>query len=140
VKPIIVTSVTILSFLQETIKEFITDSNTAKKNAKTLSTIKPYATLERYILEYQLVKNEVLTFENFNKKKYWDFWDFQDDLLSGAKLFPEMAGFKKRTIQEYGFSVNGIFKYQKTLVSIIKKARTAKINVVIDIDDINLKK
>jgi integrase len=137
-KPIIITSVTILSFLQETIKEFIKDSNTAKKNAKTLNTIKPYSTLERYILEFQLVKNEVLTFQNFDKVKYWDFWDFQDDLLSGIKPFPKMEGFKKRTIQEYGFSVNGIIKYQKTLVSIIKKARTAKINVAIDIDDVNL--
>ncbi len=116
---------TILEYLLKQLDNYRIEDNTKKS----------YVTLSKYIIKYQTVKGIVLTFDNFNKEMYFDFWNVQDDILSGLITIPKVEGERKQKIKPNGFLKNGISKYQKCFKKILGDAEKDKIKISIDLND-----
>jgi integrase len=131
-------TVTIKTYLANKIKEIEKDVDSGKRSALKDSSIKPYVTLLNYIKKYELAKNIILTFENFNEVMYWDFWEVQDSILNGSIVIPRIEGVPVQRIKPNGFLVNGIVKYQKTFMRVLRMALDDKLDININILDKNL--
>lgn len=131
-------TVTIKAYLADKIKEFEKDVDSGKRNALKGNSIKPYVTLLNYIKKYEQVKNIILTFENFDQVMYWDFWNVQDSILNGSIVIPKIEGESKQKIQPNGFLINGIVKYQKTFMRVLRMALEDKHEIKINVVDKNL--
>lgn len=129
---------TILNYLNKKIEYFENLKNSGRKDEISENTIKPYRTLAYYIERYELHKNSKLTFQNLNETTYWDFWDFQDEVLKGNIKLPKIAGRKSGTISKNGFLLSSIRKYQKTLFRILKMAQAENIKVELNTSNSNL--
>lgn len=126
---------TIQEFLDKKITDFKENVGSSEKGKKEPNTIKSYITLSKYIQKYQTAKNTTLTFDNFDKAKYKDFWIVQDKILQGLITLPKLEGDRKQQIKANGFLVNGIIKYQKTFKAVLALAVKEKINIAIDLTD-----
>jgi hypothetical protein len=116
---------TILEYLLNQLNNFRIDDNSKKS----------YVTLSKYIVKYQTVKDIVLTFDNFDKEMYIDFWNVQDDILSGLITIPKVEGERKQNIKPNGFLKSAISKYQKCFKRILNDAQKEKIKILIDLND-----
>lgn len=134
----LIVTVTIKKYLENKIKEIKKDIGSAKRSALEEGSVKPYTTLLNYIKKFELAKNIVLTFENFDEAMYWTFWDVQDSILNGNIVLPKIEDVPTQRIKPNGFLVNGLVKYQKTFMRILRMAISDKINVNINILDKNL--
>lgn len=127
--------VKVLDFLLEKITEFQNKVGSAEKDRIEPNTIKSYVTLSKYIVKYQTFRNTVLTFDNFDKKMYKDFWIVQDEILRGLITIPKVEGDRTQQIKVNGFLVNGIIKYQKTFKRVLALAVKENIKIAIDLTD-----
>lgn len=131
-------TVTIKTYLASKIKEFEKDVDSGKRNSLKEGSIKPYVTLLNYVKKYEVAKNMILTFENFDEVMYWDFWDVQDSILNGSIVVPKIEGVLEQRIKPNGFLVNGIVKYQKTFMRVLRMAIDDKLEIKINLLDKNL--
>lgn len=129
---------TILTYLNEKIQKDTENSNKSKKNSKKLNTIKTSQTIAHLIEKYQIATDEVLIFERFDEKKYWEFWDVLDDILRGKIEVKNPNQPKKQRKSEYGYIVSTLRKYQKDLIKTLKEARKDGYKTPLDVFDSNL--
>ncbi len=129
---------TLYSYLSEKIAELEKLKGSGRKTEIVEDSIKIYRTLLTYLIQYQQVTKTELMFENFDDKKYWNFWDVLDDLAKGTIKIPESILKKKRQIKPTGFLKSSIRKYQKTLICILKSASKEKHEIKLDFLDTNL--
>lgn len=134
----VIKKVKVLDFLLEKITEFQNKIGSAEKDRIEPNTIKSYVTLSKYIAKYQTVRKLELTFDNFDKKMYKDFWIVQDEILRGLITISKVDGDRKQQIKANGFLVNGIIKYQKTFGKLLRLAVKENIKIAIDLNDITL--
>jgi hypothetical protein len=128
----------VLDFMYDKIAKEKENSGKSMKKSKRLNSIKPYTTVSHLIENYQIATNEILTFEEFNQKKYWHFWDVLDDILKDEiKVFNPNQSRKQRK-QDYGYLVVTIRKYQKVLLSTLKEAIKEGFVIPLDVYDSNL--
>lgn len=128
----------ILDYMYDKIAKEKENSGKSMKKSKRLNSIKPYTTVSHLIENYQIATNEILTFEEFNQKKYWHFWDVLDDILKDEiKVFNPNQSRKQRK-QDYGYLVVTIRKYQKVLLSTLKEAIKEGFVIPLDVYDSNL--
>ena len=113
---------TILTYLIDKINEFENLKDSGRKNEISENSIKVYRTLKNYILLYEKIKNTKLTFQKFDEKCYWEFWDINDEVLRGKIKVPDGVLGRKKTLTKYGFLKTSIMKYQKSLIYILKLA------------------
>lgn len=131
----------ILAYLYAKIKKSIDESGMSKRNSLSLNTIKTYRSVSHLIENYQIAKNEVLTFENFDEKKYWEFWNVMDDILKDKIKIKNPNQLKRQRKKEHGYLVNTLRKYQSTLIRTLKDAKEDKelnFEFSLDIHDKNL--
>lgn len=112
--------------------------DSGRKNEISENSIKVYRTLKNYILLYEKIKNTKLTFQKFDEKCYWEFWDINDNVLKGKIKVPEGVLGRKKTLTKYGFLKTSIMKYQKSLIYILKLAKKEGVKVALDISNVNL--
>ena len=129
---------TILTYLIDKINEFENLKDSGRKNEISENSIKVYRTLKNYILLYEKIKNTKLTFQKFDEKCYWEFWDINDEVLRGKIKVPDGVLGRKKTLTKYGFLKTSIMKYQKSLIYILKLAKKEGIKVALDISNENL--
>jgi hypothetical protein len=129
---------TILTYITDKIIEFEKLKDSGRKDEISENSIKVYRTLKNYISLYEKIKKAKLTFQNFDEKKYWEFWDINDDILKGKIKIPDGVIGRKRTLTIYGFLKTSIMKYQKSLIYILKLAKKEGIKVALDISNANL--
>ena len=128
---------TILDYLYKKIDNSEQDSGKSKKDSLKENTIKVYRTVSHLIENYQLAKNEILTFNNFDKTKYWEFWDVLDEILKGNISVENPNQPKKQRKQKHGYLVSTLRKYQVSLIRTLKDAKN-DVEMVIDVYDKNL--
>jgi len=112
----------ILDYLHEKITKSKVESNRGKRDSLNANTIKTYKSVSHLIENYQIVKKEFLTFENFSKSKYWEFWDVMDDILKDKIKVDNPNQLKAQRKQPYGYLVTTIRKYQGALIRTLKDA------------------
>ncbi len=128
----------ILDYMYDKIAKDKVNSGKSMKKSKRLNTIKPYTTVSHLIENYQIATNEKLTFEEFNEKKYWHFWDVLDDILKDKIKVVNPNQNRKQRKQDYGYLVVSIRKYQKVLLTTLKEAVKEGFKVPLDVHDSNL--
>lgn len=128
----------ILDYMYDKIAKEIENSGKSMKKSKRLNTIKPYTTVSHLIENYQIATNEKLTFEEFNEKKYWHFWDVLDDILKDKIKVVNPNQKRKQRKQDYGYLVVTIRKYQKVLLTTLKEAVKDGFKIPLDVHDSNL--
>lgn len=129
---------TILEYLYHKIGNDKKDTNRSMKSSIEKDTIKTYVTVSHLIENYQIATKEELTFQNFDKIKYWKLWDILDDIFADKiKLFNPKQPRKQRK-NPSGYTVTAIRKYQKTLLKVLKDASKDGISLLLDVHDENL--
>jgi hypothetical protein len=128
----------ILDYMYDKIAKEKENSGKSMKKSKRLNSIKPYTTVSHLIENYQIATNEILTFEEFNQKKYWHFWDVLDDILKDEIKVFNPNQIRKQRKQDYGYLVVTIRKYQKVLLSTLKEAIKEGFVIPLDVYDSNL--
>lgn len=129
---------TILTYIYSKIQKDTENSNKSKKNSIRESSIKVYKTVSHLIENYQIATNEALIFEQFDEKKYWDFWDILDDILKDKIKVENPNQPKKQRKSEHGYLVSTLRKYQKAFITTLKEARKDGYITSLDIFDTNL--
>lgn len=129
---------TILAYLNDKICLFESLKGSGRKDEIDENSIKVYRTLKVYLERYELVKQIQLTFENFDELIYWDFWNVQDEILRGKISIPKKVGERKIAVQENGFLMSSINKYQKTLMRLLRLAIADGISVNLNVNNTNL--
>jgi hypothetical protein len=129
---------TILAYLNDKISLFESLKGSGRKDEIDENSIKVYRTLKAYLERYKLVKQIQLTFENFDESTYWDFWNVQDEILRGKISIPKKVGERKIAVQENGFLMSSINKYQKTLMRLLRLAIADGISVNLNVNNTNL--
>ncbi|TGD57328.1 site-specific integrase [Flavobacterium humi] len=129
---------TILAYLNDKISLFESLKGSGRKDEIDENSIKVYRTLKVYLERYELVKQIQLTFENFDESTYWEFWNIQDEILRGKISIPKKVGERKIAVQENGFLMSSINKYQKTLMRLLRLAIVDGINVNLNVNNTNL--
>ena len=129
---------TILNYLNKKIEYFESIKGSSRKDEISENSIKPYRTLAHYIERYELYANSKLTFQNLDEKLYWEFWNFQDEVLKGNIKLPKKEGKKSGTISQNGFMISSIRKYQKTLFRCLKMAQKEGIIISLNINNSDL--
>ncbi|MBY8963860.1 phage integrase SAM-like domain-containing protein [Flavobacterium sp. D11R37] len=130
--------VELYKYLSKKIELYESLKGSGQRNEISEGRIKTFRTLLYYVDRYQKYFNNIIFFENLDEKLYREFWEFQDDVFCGKIVVPSIEGKRKQVTNQYGFSVNGIIKYQKVLVYICKQAVKDKIEVALDVTDTNL--
>lgn len=128
----------ILDYLYEKINKGEKDSTLNKRNSLSLNTIKTYKTVSHLIENYQIATKEILTFENFDKDKYWNFWDILNDILNDEIKISNPNQPRKQIKQDYGYLVSTVRKYQSTLIRTMKDALEDNIVMTLNVFDKNL--
>ena len=131
-------NITIHQYLEKMISNFESLIGSAKRNELSIGRIRTFKTLLYYIEKYESYFQTKLFFETLTEKTYWEFWDFQDDILSGVKTIKNPSEKRKQQIKKNGFSINGINKYQKALILTCKNAKADLIDVALNLLDKNL--
>jgi hypothetical protein len=129
---------TILAYLNDKISLFESLKGSGRKDEIDENSIKVYRTLKVYLERYEYVKQNQLTFENFDESTYWDFWNVQDEILRGKISIPKKVGERKVAVQENGFLMSSINKYQKTLMRLLRLAIVDGISVNLNVNNTNL--
>jgi hypothetical protein len=137
-KKITVKDKTLLDFLYSLIDGRIADSDLGKRNSITLNTIKTYKTLSHLVENYQIATKEILTFKNFDKLKYWRFWEVQDEILKDKIKVVNPKQPRKQRKQSYGYLVTTLRKYQSALVKVFKEADEDNLEMALNVYDKNL--
>ena len=137
-KKVVVSDKTILDYFQARIDKRIADSGLGKRDSINSNTIKTYKTVMRLIENYQIVTDAVLTLKNFNKDKYWEFWEVQDEILKDNIKVDNPNQPRKQRKQSYGYLVSTLRKYQVTLVKVLKYAYDDGLEMVLNVHDKNL--
>lgn len=122
VKVVQVAEVSILDFLYKKIELDKMDSEKGKKSSLTKNTIKTYTTISHLIENYQLATNDVLMFSTLDEVRYWRLWDVLDEILMGKILVDNPNQTRKQQVQEYGYLINTLRKYQGALIRTLKDA------------------
>lgn len=128
----------ILDYLYTKIEKDTENSSKSKRNSKRTNTIKTTVTLSHLFENYQIATSERLFFEEFNEIKYWQFWDVLDDILKDKIQIENPNQKRKQRKQSYGYLVNSLRKYQKSLIATLKEAAKDGFKVPLDIHDTNL--
>lgn len=131
----------IIDFLLLKIDKSEDEIGGGKRNSIVKNTIKTYSTIARMIENYQLATNQILTFENFNKTKYWEFWDVLDKILKDEIKVDNPNQMKKQRKQSHGYLINTLRKYQGALIRTLKDADEDDefdVNITLNIYDKNL--
>tara|TARA_R110002049_G_scaffold268752_1_gene445476 strand:+ start:548 stop:1948 length:1401 start_codon:yes stop_codon:yes gene_type:complete len=128
----------ILDYLYDHIKSSEADSGLSKRDSITQNTIKTYKTVSHLVENYQLATKEKLTFQNFDKSKYWYFWEIQDEILKDNIKIDNPNQPKKQRKQPHGYLVNSLRKYQTTFAKVLKNAYEDGIEMVLNVYDKNL--
>lgn len=128
----------VLDYLYDHINLSEADSGLSKRDSITYNTIKTYKTVSHLVENYQLATKEVLTFQNFDKSKYWYFWEVQDDILKDNIKVDNPNQTRKQRKQSHGYLVNSLRKYQTTFVKVLKSACEDGIEMVLNVYDKNL--
>lgn len=128
----------ILDYMYAKIAKEKENSGKSMKKSKRGNTIKPYTTVSHLIENYQIATNEKLSFDEFNEKKYWYFWDVLDDILKDEIKVINPNQKRKQRKQDYGYLVVSIRKYQKVLLTTLKEAVKEGYKIPLDVHDSNL--
>lgn len=113
----------ILDYLYFKIRKSEEESDMGKRDSILENTIKSYRTVSHSIENYQIATNEIITFENFNKTKYWEFWNVLDDILKDKIKISNPNQPRKQRKQEHGYLKTTLRKYQVTFVRALKDAK-----------------
>ena len=137
-KKVVVSDNTILDYIHSRIVRRVADSGLGKRNSISTNTIKTYTTVSHLIENYQIATDEVLTLKNFDKDKYWEFWEMQDEILKDNVKVDNPNQSRKQRKQSYGYLANTLRKYQVTLVKVLKDAYEDGLEMVLNVHDKNL--
>lgn len=138
VKIEIETTTTLYAYVSEKIAEFEGLIGSGRKTEIDENSIKIYRTLLAYLVQYEYVTKTKLTLEEFDDKKYWNFWSVLDDIVKGVIEIPVSISKKKRQIKPTGFLKSSVRKYQKSLIQIFKLAANDKYKIKLNFSDTNL--
>lgn len=128
----------ILDYLYDHISLSEANSGLSKRDSIGHNTIKTYTTISHLVENYQLATKDVLTFQNFDKTKYWHFWEIQDEILKDNIKVVNPNQPKKQRKQPYGYLVNTLRKYQTTFIKVLKDAYNDGTETALNVYDKNL--
>jgi hypothetical protein len=129
---------TILDFLYSQIEIENEDSDKSKRGSKRTNTIKTYTTISHLIENYEIATSEKLLFSTFDELKYWNLWNISDEILKDKIKIENPNQPRKQRKQSYGYLINSVLKYQKTLLVVLKKAKKKNLITPLDLYDLNL--
>ena len=112
---------TLKYFITEKIKYFENLPQTATNKVER-RTIQTYSNILIQIAKYEEATNEILTFNNFDEAKYWNFFTVINDVYKKEKELP------------YGYMVNSIAKTSKTFLSLMRMAEQDEIPMILKIN------
>lgn len=129
----------ILEFLYDKIKDDREAIVMKKKDAPTENYIKTYVSLSRMFENYQITKNTLVVFSDFNSKGfYWDFFKVVDAIYRGEIQVDNPNQLKKQRKDPTGYGAKSINKYVKLLHRILSLGRKEGENVTLDLSDNSL--
>jgi hypothetical protein len=130
--------VKILDYFNQKIEKSEEEVGMGKRSSLSKNTIKSYRTVKHHIETYQLATKSILTFKNFDKIMYWNFWDVLDDVLKDKIKVEYPNKRKKQVKQPNGYLRNSIRKYQVTLLRTLKDAVEDEVDLSLNVYDENL--
>ena len=128
---------TILDFVYSKIKADEENLQIGQKKGIRVGTIKSYRTLSHHIENYQIATGDVLTFENFDDVRYWNFWRVLNNIFKDEIQVENPNQTRKQRKNKDGYTSSALQKHQKNFLKVLKIAKK-NYSIALDLDDESL--